>query len=365
MRNLNILKLAFFAAFSLLVLGCSGENETVLSFSEKAASAVPENSVIGPVSQYGELVAGSPDGVGHIYGKCSGVESGKEVQVKGMSLYWSLLPNATDFYTETAISTMVREMNVEIVRAAIGTKEDWGGTEGFIKDPESQFALIDQAVAGAVKNDIYIIFDWHSHTATEQLDYATYFFETLAQKYGALDNVIFELFNEPTTQSWADIKAYAEAIVAVIRKYSDNLILVGNPTWDQTPNKAIGNEVSDPLNNIAYTFHYYANTHSISSEGRNAERAMKAGLSVFVSEWGTGDADGGGVPNLDRNSQWQNWLDVNKLSWANWSASKIPEGTAAFSAASDENHLEFSESGSLVKSYLDSNPTGYKKCRKR
>ena len=351
-----------FGALSLgafLLLGCDGENITEVSQKETDRSLAER---VGPVSQYGELIAGQVDGVGRIYGSCQGIAAGKEVQVRGMSMYWSLLGAATMFYSDAGISSMVRDMKVEIIRLAIGTTENWGGISGFINDPDAQRDLIKQSVDAAIKNDIYVIIDWHSHTATNQLEEAKQFFAEMAEKYGAYNNVIFEVFNEPEHQSWSDVKSYADEVVAVIRQYSDNLILVGNPNWDQTPSVAIGNEVQDPKNNVAYTFHYYANSHG-SSQMRNADRAMAAGLSVFVSEWGTGNSDGKGTPNLDKNQQWQDWMNENKLSSANWSASKRNEGTAAFAQDATEDALTFTESGALVKSYLETNPDSYTACK--
>ncbi len=341
---------------------CSGDNITEVSI---VKTGKPIGERVGPVSQYGQLLAGAVDGIGGIYGSCKGVSAGNEVQVRGMSLYWSLLNPATMFYSDEGISTMVRDMNIEIIRASIGTEEDWGGTKGYMKDPEAQSELIDAVVKAAVKNDIYVIIDWHSHTATKQQEAAVAFFSEMAQKYGMYNNVIFEVFNEPTNQPWADIKAYAEQAIAAIRMYSDNLVLVGNQLWDQMPSNAIGDEVVDPAHNTAYTFHYYANTHSIKNQGKNAEKAINAGLSVFVSEWGTGSADGGGVPKVDRNDEWQEWMDKYKLSSANWSASRISEGSAAFEKETTLDSLVLSTSGKLVKSYLAKNPSSYKACESK
>lgn len=346
-------------AGALFLCGCTGENVTEVTIVPTGESL---SERVGPVSQYGQLMAGAVDGKGAIYGSCKGIAAGEEVQVRGMSLYWSLLPQATMYYSDAGISAMVRDMKVELVRAAIGTMENWGGTLGFIDDPDAQRELIDATVMAAVKNDIYVIIDWHSHTATNQQEEAVAFFTEMAQKYGQFNNVIFEVFNEPTNQPWTEIKAYAETVIAAIRLYSDNLVLVGNPTWDQSPNKAIGNEVEDPAHNVAYTFHYYANSHTIAGQGRNAERAINAGLSVFVSEWGAGKADGKGKPIIKYNDDWQDWMDKYKLSSANWSASQINEGTAAFTGESTDSTLVFSESGALVKSYLDKNPDKYTKC---
>ncbi len=333
---------------------------------------------VGPVSQYGQLMTGkNSQGQGRIYGSCEGVKDGAEVQVRGMSLYWSLMPQAVEFWSEEGVSTMVRDMNIQIVRAAMATgNEDWNnGYKGYGSDPTTQMNLMKTVVEAAIKNDIYVIIDWHSHNANEQTESAKNFFKQMAQTYGKYDNVIFELFNEPTDISWSTIKNYADQVVSVIREYSDNLILVGTPRWDQNPHAPIGNEVTDSKKNTAYTLHYYANSHCWSGsydwsdptwggdcEGTKGEKAMNAGLSVFVSEWGTANSDGGGDPNQGRNQSWQDYMNKHKLSWANWSASYISEGTAAFQGGSSKTSLQYTTSGNLVKGYLATNPTSYTKC---
>ena len=322
---------------------------------------------VGPVSQYGQLMTGkNSQGQGRIYGSCEGVKDGAEVQVRGMSLYWSLMPQAVEFWSEEGVSTMVRDMNIQIVRAAMATgDENWSGEyngiqlKGYAVDPTNQKQFMKTVVEAAIKNDIYVIIDWHSHKATQQTDAAKNFFKEMAQTYGKYDHVIFELFNEPEDISWSDIKTYADQVIPVIREYSDNLILVGTPKWDQNPQAAIGNEVNDPKKNTAYTLHYYANSHCWSGtydwggscEGSNGEQAINAGLSVFVSEWGTADASGGGNPDQGRNQSWQEYINKHKLSWANWSASKISEGTAAFEGSSTKTSLQYTTSGNLVKGY--------------
>jgi endoglucanase len=294
-----------------------------------------------------------------------------------MSLYWSMVPKSTEFWTPEGIATMVRDMNIQIVRAAMATgNEDWSnGYKGYGSDPTTQMNLMKTVVEAAIKNDIYVIIDWHSHNANEQTNSAKDFFSKMAQEYGKYDNVIFELFNEPTDVSWNTIKTYADQVVSAIREHSDNLILVGTPRWDQNPHAPIGNEVNDPKKNTAYTLHYYANSHCWSGsydwsdptwggdcEGTKGEKAMNAGLSVFVSEWGTANSDGNGNPDQSRNQSWQDYMNKHKLSWANWSASYISEGTAAFQNGSSKTSLQYTTSGNLVKGYLSTNPTTYKAC---
>ena len=80
---------------------------------------------VGPVSQYGQLMTGkNSQGKGRIYGSCEGVKDGAEVQVRGLSLYWSLLSMSTAFWTSAGISTLVRDMNVHGLRAAMSPTTD-------------------------------------------------------------------------------------------------------------------------------------------------------------------------------------------------------------------------------------------------
>lgn len=343
-------------------------------FTASAFSQTIQPTRVGPVSQYGKLITGKNSaGEGRIYGSCQGVVDGAEVQVRGMSLYWSLLSEATEFWTETAVTTMVNSMNIQLIRASMATgSEDWSGPyKGYAVDAQNQKNLVSAVVEAAIKNDIYVIIDWHSHEAHNQTQSAQGFFSEMAQKYGSYDNVIFELYNEPKDIEWATIKNYANQVIPKIREYSNNLILVGNRSWDQHPEEVIGNEVTDSQNNTAYTLHYYAMSHCVSGtyswggscEGANGEKAIKAGLSLFISEWGTVSADGSGTPGTSENKTWQDFADKYKLSWANWSASKINEGASAFTSSATASNLQYSSSGNIVKGYLATNPTSYTACK--
>lgn len=105
-----------------------------------------------------------------------------------------------------------------------------------------------------------VIIDWHDHNAEDHEEEAAEFFRKAAQKYGNVPNVIFEIYNEPIRQNWSEtIKPYHERIVSVIREHSSNLIVLGTRTWSQDVDEA----AEDPVHgeNLAYTIHFYANTH--------------------------------------------------------------------------------------------------------
>lgn len=313
---------------------------------------------VGPVSQYGQLQAGkNGSGEGRIYGSCPAYStSGNEVAVQGMSLFWSIASDVgAPFWTADIVNGLVAKQKIQLIRAPMGVDEDWSAGNYFTDIGKYQ-GLMDNVVQAAIDNDIYVIIDYHSHKATDNVENAKRFFETMASKYGDFDNVIFEIFNEPTTQDWNTIKTYADAVIAVIRKYSDNLIVVGNRNWDQYPNEAISNPINDQ--NIAYTFHFYAGSHSTGSEGANAVKAMQGGLSVFVSEWGTVNADGNGNVS-SKASGWLNWMKQYKLSGANWSVSNKSEGASYFNGSA----WNYSESGNWVNANVFAGlPSSYTAC---
>ena len=305
---------------------------------------------VGPVSQYGQLQAGkNSSGKGQIYGSCKGVTSGNEVAVQGMSLFWSIDQGdgGASFWTSDIVSGLVQRQNIQLIRAPMGVDENWG-SGNYFSNPSHYQGMMNTVVQAAIDNDIYVIIDYHSHKANESTDNAKKFFGYMAKEWGKYDNVIFEIFNEPTSQSWGTIKQYAEAVIDTIRKHSDNLIVVGNRSYDQYPNEAASSPINDK--NVAYTFHFYAGIdeagqHNINREGANAELAMNSGLSVFVTEWGNSGPGGNGSMYNDRSRDWYKWMKDNKLSGANWAVAKKNETASYFTTAGAWN---YSTSGKWV-----------------
>lgn len=312
-----------------------------------AASAWAETGIrptrVGPVSQYGQLQAKALSGVGRIVGSCSEWNN-KAVEVQGMSLFWAIAggTEGADYWTDATVTELVNSVGIQLIRAPMGIYEDWG--EGNYSTNQSYYkGMIDDVVRSAIKNDIYVIVDAHSHNANESgvKDVALGFLEDMAKEWGSYDNVIFEVFNEPLDGvQWSSIKSYAEEALAIIRQYSDNLVVVGTRAWDQHPEEAARNPINDK--NVAYTFHFYAGIdddgakHEISSEGSNAESAMNSGYSVFVTEWGNSGPKGNGTMNETRSKNWINWMHTNKLSGANWSVSAKAEKASYYWSANSK-----------------------------
>lgn len=331
---------------------------------------------VGPVSQYGQLQAGkNGSGEGRIYGSCPAYStSGNEVAVQGMSLFWSISStDGSNFWTADIVNGLVAKQKIQLIRAPMGVDENWG--EGNWSTNSAQYsAYMNTVVQAAIDNDIYVIIDYHSHCAENSKSTAVNFFTEMAQKWGKADNVIFEIYNEPKNacnDSWFDlsgaknywttIRSYATEIISVIRKYSDNLIIVGTPYYDQYTNAALANPLTDQ--NVAYAFHYYAGEdqyrHTTTNQGANAVKAMQGGLSVFVSEWGNSAPSGNGGFNASYSAEWYNWMKQYKLSGANWSVSTKAETASYFNGSA----WNYSESGNWVNANVFAGlPSSYTAC---
>jgi len=194
--------------------------------------------------------------------------------------------------------------------------------KGYLKDSADSKEKIEAVINGAIDAGIYAIIDWHSHNI--QTKEAKGFFTEMATKYGKYPNVIYEIFNEPDQESWKEVKAYSEEVIAAIRAVDpDNVILVGNPHWDQDVHLV----ADDPLQhqtNIMYTLHFYAATHKDELRKRG-DYALRKGIPIFISESAGMEASGNGALNDEEWQRWIDWAERNKISWITWSVSDKDE----------------------------------------
>jgi endoglucanase len=173
-----------------------------------------------------------------------------------------------------------------------------------------------------------VIIDWHDHHAQDHLAPAREFFTRMAKRYGASPAVLFEIYNEPMGADWPTVKAYAETIIAAIRaENARNLIIVGTPKWSQDVDVAAQSPLAAD-GGVAYTLHFYAATHKQWLRNK-AEIALAAGLPLFVTEWGSCEANGSGVLDAAETATWLDFLNRHQISWANWALHDKAETSSA------------------------------------
>jgi endoglucanase len=248
-------------------------------------------------------------------------------QLRGISLSWSIW-GGRKYYTPEVVNWLKSDFKINLLRISMAVEPD----SGYLKDPVGQERLITKTIDAAIKQGLYVLIDWHDHHANKNVDRSKLFFERMSRRYAAVPNVIYEIWNEPERIDWKTIKGYAEEVIAVIRKNDkQNIIVVGSPSWDQDVDVA----AKDPIttaSNIAYSFHFYASDpgHQQALMAK-ADAAIQMKLPLFVTEWGVGEANGDGEFNLDKTNKWLNWMEANKLSWANWNITDKKETTAILS----------------------------------
>lgn len=328
----------------------SSNNNNNTSTTKKPTATVPpapsDPKGTTPVSQHGQLSVKN----GQLVDK-----NGKGYQLRGMSTHG--LTWFPEFVNESAFKTLRDDWNTNVVRLAMYVDE-WGNGQCYMGNKSGSLELLEKGVDICIKLDMYVIIDWHVLNPGDPSKYtneAKSFFETVSKRYAKYPNVIYEICNEPNGgASWSgNIKPYAEKIIPVIRKNAPNsVIIVGTPTWSQEIDKPL----SDPLNykNVMYAFHFYAATHA--GLRSNVENCVVQGLPVFVSEFGTCDASGGGANDFNETQKWLSYFDKQGISYCNWSicnkdetCSVLRPGTSANGNWSESN---LTENGKWIRNWL-------------
>ena len=255
-------------------------------------------------------------------------ESGEPVMLRGVSS--NSLITAESFLTDTLFQELSRDDGVNVFRLAMYT---YGvGIVGYCTNGDKDRHKQDIAlgVECAKNADMYAIIDWHilsDGDPNDHVEEAKDFFAEMAGRYSDYNNVLYEICNEPNGVDWPAVKRYAEQVIPVIRERDpDSVILVGNPDWS----KDLLSVAADPLafDNILYSLHFYSATHG--QELRElTERVSRAGLPLFVTEFGVTAASGGQPRDLESADAWIALLEQENISYCMWSYSAAPEACSA------------------------------------
>lgn len=272
---------------------------------------------------------------------------GQPFVLRGVSFGWhNWWPR---FYNAGTVKWLSADWKCNVIRAAMGVEPD----HGYLKDPESSVKTMQKIVDAAIRENIYVIIDWHSHGI--QTEKAKKFFTEMATKYGKYPNVIYEIFNEPDHETWAEVKKYSTEVMSAIRAIDpDNVILVGSPHWDQDLH-IVADDPIRGFDHIMYSLHFYAGTHFQSLRDRG-DYALKKGIPLFISESAGMEASGNGPINDTEWKKWIDWAESKKISWVTWSISDKNETCSMLlpTAGSEGNWKEsdLKESGNKTRALL-------------
>lgn len=285
-------------------------------------------------------------------------EKGEKFQLRGMSTHG--LAWFPDYVNEEAFRTLRDDWKTNCIRLAMYTEEYGGYCSGG--DKEGLKALVKKGVDAASGLGMYVIIDWHIlkdgdpnlHKAG-----AMEFFGEMSALYKDQGNVIYEICNEPNgAAGWESIRSYANEVIPVIRQNDgDAVILVGTPTWSQEIDRAA--EAPLEFDNVLYTLHFYAATHTEWLRER-LRGCVEKGLPVFVSEFGLCDASGNGNNDFGQAEQWLGLLDEYKISYCCWNLANKAETSSVLLPSSQRlsgwTEEDLSESGKWIFGYFRQHP---------
>lgn len=295
---------------------------------------------------------GTPVGINgrlHVCGVNLCNQYDRPVQLRGMSTHG--IQWFSQCYNAASMDALADDWKADLLRIAMYVQED-----GYETDPAGFTDRVNGLVDMAEDRGMYALIDFHTLTPGDpnyNLDRAKTFFASVAARNADKANVIYEIANEPNGVSWSAIKSYAEQVIPVIRAADpDAVVIVGTRGWSSlgvSDGSGESEIVNNPVNadNIMYTFHFYAASHK--DNYRAAVSRAAARLPLFVTEFGTVSATGGGAMDRASTTTWLDLLDQLKIGYANWTYSDAPESSAALRPGTCEG-TDYSTSGVLTES---------------
>ena len=327
----------------------SGSGKTEYTETSVPANPKPASVTGTPFANHGAL---------HVNGAYLYDKNNKKYQLYGMSTHGINFGNDFSRYVnKNAFQTLRDDWNINCVRLVLYPRDYNGYCNGGNKSELKK--IVCNGIDWATELGMYVIVDWHVHQyrPSETQSDAISFLDEISKKYSKYENVLYEICNEPTNSPWnSEIKPYAEKVIPVIRKNAPNaVVLVGTDTWSQD----IEGPLSNPLSykNVMYVFHFYANTHKDSYRTR-VENAIKKGLPIFITEFGTCDASGNGGFNSAESKKWFELCKKYSISHMNWSLSNKAETASAISSSCSKTggwtYSDLTQSGKLIYDHFRS-----------
>ena len=208
---------------------------------------------------------------------------------------------------------------------------------------------IDPLVRACGKKGVYCILDWHAignpiagQTRLKEQFHnkngKVYYFDTelrlcrnawriIARRYGQESHVLCEIFNEPAPGNqavpslglspllWSTWRSEAIKIIRIIRKHTQNIILVAGTNWAYNLKDIVKNPIRQK--NIAYAVHPYP----IRKDWKQVLSLIVKKYPLIITEWGfkkntkqmfmKGSRSGYGLPFVK-------YCRQKRLSWVAW-----------------------------------------------
>lgn len=280
----------------------------------------------------------------HVEGNTFVDEDGKVMVFRGMSaidpIYQRFVDTSNHTQWDKSYYRAMAEWGANIIRLPIlpSSVRNFG--------MERTLSTLDQSIAWAAENGLYVIIDyhalgwppnnyyppdspWYSTTPQEVID----FWAAISKRYADVDTVAFyELYNEPLTQAshkdysgasatredWLTWKDFMEQIIATVRMYdADKIILVGGLQFAY--DLSFVEDAPITGRNIAFATHPYSHP-DYTKDWKIAFGDLSTRYPVFATEFGY---DGDVSPDDEYDGALYHeaiieYLEEHHISWTVW-----------------------------------------------
>ncbi|MCX6970978.1 MAG: cellulase family glycosylhydrolase [Verrucomicrobia bacterium] len=270
------------------------------------------------------------------------VHQNNPVRLRGVGIGDPVLERRSESLSHYEV--LRQKWNANVVRISVHSyvwrnAELFGGRAGVLDQ-------IRREIGTATRAGLFVILDWHItgwpdgfsrppdpgepagfHDSSFAL--ACDFWNEASRVFGKNGLVAFEIWNEPVrgpnnwqpeAAEWRLLRPFWERLIAIIRRNSDNLIIVAGGSWAYSMKGIRDLPPSDP--NIAFSWHVYAGKEN-NDEARWAAAFdnLSKDFPVIVSEWGFEETGApyfkGGVEDFGAKFA-TNWLEGRDLHWVAW-----------------------------------------------
>jgi hypothetical protein len=307
------------------------------------------------------------------------VDNGTTVRLLGVNhsgTEFSCVQN-NGFFDGPSDQTLVTPMlawHVNTVRVPLN-EDCWLGINGVSSSlgGSAYQTAIETYVKMIRSNGLYVIVDLHwngpgSNLGTAQqpmadADHSPAFWTSVANAFKSDNGIVFDLYNEPYVSSWSCWlsgcsesgwngisgtypTAGMQSLVNAVRATgATNVLMLGGIAYSNDLTGWLANEPTDPLGQLAASFHEYNfNTCASQSCWTSQTAPVAAKVPVITGELGENDCDDTFV------DQYMTWADTSGISymgwtWNTWDCSSGPalisdyDGTATGLGAGIKSHL--------------------------
>jgi endoglucanase len=284
-------------------------------------------------------------------------KNGNPIALHGMSMFhWN--SQGSMFYNASAINHLAQDWKCTAIRIPIMPSDYQNNAAAAVNEVRT---VVDACIA----NGIYAIVDWHpGNNENPNMANAQRFFTAMATAYGTTPNIMYEPWNEPNMNynDWATVvKPYDDSLVKTIRAVDpNNIVICGTPTWSQDVDVASRSPITN-FSNVAYTLHFYAASYKQWLRDK-LDTALKNGVAIFVTEYGSCENTGSGVFDSLETRRWWNHIDSNYIGCTNWAVETNTETAAVFnssaSATGPWTNANLTAPGIFVMNYIMSKYQG-------